>query len=245
MLKYHKAPLNYEKLKPNNIDKLQLDLIPPNSNVLEIGCSTGFMGEYLVQQKGCRFFGVEANIESSLAAKERGLEVLCGTTEDAAICEQINRHIEEHGPFQIIFMSQVIEHIAQPEKTLGTLKQWMHPDCSLVISTCSVAHWRSRFRLLGGTWKYEDYGIFDHDHLRFFTIKSFQSLLEQCDFKVIDFAYSFEDICPFKILFDTRILAPSDILRLIPFIGMRLRKIYTDFAKNFITKQFVFKVQLH
>gem|GEM_PF-4712208 len=48
-----------------------------------------------------------------------------------------------------------------------------------------------------------------------------------------------------KILFDTRILAPSDLLRLIPFVGMRLRKSYTDLVKNVITKQFVFKVQLN
>ena len=244
-MKYHKETFVYEGLKPNNIDKIQLDMIPPNSHVLEIGCATGYMGEFLVQKKGCRFLGIETEKESASSAEERGLDILCGTIEDETIRQQINKHIGTHGPFQIIFMSQVIEHIAHPEVTLNHLKQWMHPDCSLVISTCSIAHWKCRFRLLGGTWKYEDYGIFDHTHLRFFTINSFRELLEQCNFKVTNFAYSFEDICPFKIFFDTRILAPSDLLRLIPFIGMRLRKIYTDTFKNFITKQFVFKVQLN
>lgn len=244
-MKYHKETFIYEGLKPNNIDKLQLDMIPPGSHVLEIGCASGYMGEYLVQKKGCLFLGLEAEKESAASAAERGLDILCGMIEEETISEQINRHVEEHGPFQIIFMSQVIEHIANPEITLNHLRQWMHPGCSLVISTCSIAHWRCRLRLLGGTWNYEDYGIFDRSHLRFFTIKSFRDLLEQCDFKVTDFAYSFEDICPFKILFDTRILAPSDLLRLIPFVGMRLRKGYTDLFKNLITKQFVFKVQLH
>jgi methionine biosynthesis protein MetW len=244
VLKYHQDTFNYRQLKPNNIDKIQLDMIPEGSNVLEIGCATGYMGEYLVQEKQCCFLGIEAEEAPSVAAGKRGLNVLFGLIEEETIKAKINAHIAEHGPFQIIFMSQVIEHIANPDHTLEVLKQWMHPTCSLVVSTCSIAHWRCRFRLLRGIWKYENYGTFDHSHLRFFTINSFRELLEQCGFTVVDFGYEFEDICPFKIFFGTRIIAPSDILRLIPFFGMRLRKRYTDLAKNLIGHQFVFKVQL-
>ncbi len=219
-------------------------MIPTGSNVLEIGCATGYMGEYLVQEKQCRFFGVEADKGQADAAIKRGLNVVSGTIDNANITDKLKQHIDKYGPFQIIFMSQVIEHIAIPEQTLESLKQWMTPDCDMVISTCSIAHWRCRFRLLRGIWKYEDYGIFDQSHLRFFTINSFKELLQQCGFTVVDFGYEFEDICPFKILFGTRIIAPSDLLRLIPFIGMRLRKSYTDMAKNLISHQFVYKVKL-
>ena len=243
-LKYHQEHFNYQRLKPNNIDKIQLDLIPDGSRVLEIGCATGFMGEYLVQEKSCSFLGVEASAEQSAVAASRGLELISGYLEEQTVQEQIERSINEHGPFQIIFMSQVIEHIAEPEKTLALLQQWMGPDCSLVISTCSIAHWRCRLRLLFGKWQYEEYGVFDRSHLRFFTIQSFQSLLEECGYRVTDFGYEFEDICPFKLLFGKRILAPSDLLRLIPFFGMKLRKQYTDLAKNLIAHQFVFKAQL-
>jgi len=243
-LKYHQDKLDYHHLKPNNIDKIQLDMIPEGSNILEIGCATGYMGEYLVQEKACHFFGIEADKSQAEAAADRGLEVVSGYIDDASITNKIKAHIDQHGPFQIIFMSQVIEHIAKPEQTLESLKQWMAPDCNLVISTCSIAHWRCRFRLLWGVWKYEDYGIFDHSHLRFFTINSFKELLQQCGFTIVDFGYEFEDICPFKILFGTRIIAPSDILRLIPFVGMQLRKSYTDIAKNLISHQFVYKVKL-
>ncbi len=243
-LKYHQNTFDYQRLKPNNIDKIQLDMIPVGSNVLEVGCATGYMGEYLVQKKNCTFFGIEANTRQARAAATRGLHVVSGYIDDDSAKVRIKQHIAEHGPFQIIFMSQVIEHIATPEQTLENLKQWMTPDCNLVISTCSIAHWRCRFRLLGGIWKYEDYGIFDYSHLRFFTISSFKDLLHQCGFTVVDFGYEFEDICPFKILFGTRIIAPSDLLRLIPFVGMRLRKSYTDMAKNLIAHQFVYKVKL-
>ncbi|GEM_PF-596930 len=243
-LRYHRDSFEYHKLKPNNIDRIQIDMIPEGSHVLEIGCSTGFMAEYLVQKKNCRFLGIEAEIEPTLVAQERGLEVISGFIEEESVRKKIDAHTAEHGPFEIIFMSQVIEHIATPRQTLEILKQWMHPECHLVISTCSIAHWRCRFRLLFGIWRYEDYGVFDHSHLRFFTINSFRELLEECGFAVVEFGYSFEDICPFKILFGTRIIAPSDVLRLIPFAGMRLRRAYTDLAKNLISHQFVYKVRL-
>jgi len=243
-LKYHQDTFNYQQLKPNNIDKIQIDMIPEGSSVLEVGCASGYMGEYLIQEKGCSFLGVETDRAAATAAGQRGLTVLSGNIEDVDTQEMINRHITETDTFQIIFMSQVIEHIAQPENTLQILKQWMAPGCSLVISTCSVAHWRSRFRLLWGTWQYEDYGIFDRSHLRFFTISSFRELLEQCGYTVTDFGYEFEDICPFKILFGKRLIAPSDLLRLLPFVGMGLRKKYTDLSKNLIAHQFAYKARL-
>lgn len=243
-LKYHQDSFSYQRLKPNNIDKIQLDMIPVGSRVLEIGCATGFMGEYLVREKGCSFFGIEADPNQCAEAQKRGLQVVAGYLEDAHVQEQITKEIETGGPFQVIFMSQVIEHIAEPDKSLTLLQQWMTPQSSLVISTCSIAHWRCRLRLLFGKWHYEEYGVFDRTHLRFFTIASFKELLHECGFTVVDFGYEFEDICPFKILFGKRIIAPSDILRLIPFVGMKLRQRYTDLAKNLIAHQFVFKARL-
>lgn len=243
-LKYHQDNFNYQRLKANNIDKIQLDMIPAGSRVLEIGCATGFMGEYLVREKGCTFFGIEADDRQCAEAKKRGLHVVSGYMEDGAIQKQIEAEIEAHGPFQVIFMSQVIEHIAEPDKSLTLVRKWMWPECRLVISTCSIAHWRCRLKLFFGKWQYEEYGVFDRTHLRFFTITSFKDLLLQCGFTPVDFGYEFEDICPFKILFGKRIIAPSDILRLIPFVGMRLRKRYTDLAKNLIAHQFVFKARL-
>jgi methionine biosynthesis protein MetW len=243
MIKYHQDHLDFAALKANNIDRLQLEMIPPNSHVLEIGCATGYMTEYLARSKQCRILGVEPAQEQAEAARQRGLEVITGFIDEQGTLDQLITYTREHGLFEVIFMSQVIEHIAEPDVTLRALKNLLRPEGCLIISTCSIAHWKCRLQLLLGRWEYEDYGIFDRTHLRFFTIKSFRRLLEENGYTVLDFAYTFEDICPFKILFDTRILAPSDILRLIPFIGKRLRRGYTDLFKNFLATQFVYKAQ--
>ena len=243
MIKYHQDRIDFDALNQNSIDRIQLAMIPEKSHLLEIGCATGYMTEYLAHDKQCRVLGVEPVEAHAEMARQRGLEVITGLIDSPDIFNQLIAHTKEHGLFEAIFMSQVIEHIADPATTLRALKGLLSPDGYLIISTCSIIHWTCRFRILFGKWEYEDYGIFDRTHLRFFTINSFRQLLEENGYTVVDFGYTFEDICPFKILFDTRILAPSDILRLIPFIGMRLRRAYTDLFKNFLATQFVYKAQ--
>jgi methionine biosynthesis protein MetW len=243
MIKYHQDHIDFTSLHENNIDRVQLEMIPAGSHVLEIGCATGYMTEYLVRDKQCRVLGVEPVQEQAEAARQRGLEVITGLIDSSGTLDHLIAHTEKHGLFEVIFMSQVIEHIGDPAATLRTLKNLLTPEGYLVISTCSIVHWKCRLKILSGRWEYEDYGIFDRTHLRFFTIKSFRHLLEESGYTVVDFGYTFEDICPFKILFDTRILAPSDLLRLIPFIGMRLRRAYTDLFKNFLATQFVYKAR--
>ena len=188
--------------------------------------------------------GVEALPEEAEAARKRGLNVIAGTIDAPDTQGMVTHHTKEHGLFQVIFMSQVIEHIADPAATLHTLKNLLDPGGCLVISTCNIVHWKCRLQILMGRWEYQDYGIMDRSHLRFFTIKSFRELLEECGYSCCDFAYSFQDICPFKILFNVRLLAPSDLLRLIPVVGMRMRRAYTDLFKNLLATQFVYKARI-
>ena len=243
MIKYHQDSIDFDSLHDNNIDRLQLSMVPGNSHLLEIGCATGYMTEYLAMEKQCKVLAVEPNKEQADAARARGVNVITGFIDAPDTQHTLDTYTEEHGLFQVIFMSQVIEHISDPATTLCTLRRWLQPDGCLIISTCSIVHWKCRLQILFGKWEYQDYGIFDRTHLRFFTIKSFADLLHESGYRTTDFKYTFEDICPFKILFDTRILAPSDLLRLIPFVGHRLRRMYTDLFKNLIAAQFVYKAE--
>ena len=243
-MKYSREAFDFSALGENNIDRIQLEFIPRTSRVLDIGCATGEMSRYLVREKGCTVLGVEADTLQAETAATKGLQVLSGSVDQPVLQAELDRYVHVHQPFEVVFMSQVIEHIADPQVLLIKLRDWLTDDGILVISTCNIAHWKCRFRLLAGKWEYEEYGIMDRDHLRFFTMNSFAVLLEDCGYRVQDFGFSFQDICPFKILFDFRLLAPSDLLRLIPFVGGRLRRLYTHAARNFIATQFVFRAEV-
>ena len=243
-MKYHSEKVEFGSLKPNNIDRIQLDMIPKSCRILEIGCATGHLSEYLINEKKCTVTGVESDPDQAAVARQRGLEMITGHIDDPAVQAELDSRLSGAQPFEVVFMSQVIEHIAEPEAVLLKIREWLVEDGILIISTCNIAHWKCRLRLLRGKWEYEDYGVFDHGHLRFFTLKSFAAMLEKCGYKTVDSNFSFEDICPFKILFDYRLLAPSDLLRCIPFIGQRLRKRYIHLMRNLIATQFVYKAEV-
>lgn len=241
---YHKENFDIGKLSPNNIDRIQIEMIPDNSRVLEIGCATGFMSEYLGREKNCEVVCLETDAEAAEIAREKCHLLYRGSIDQKSAQDEIDNHVKRSGKFDVVFMSQVIEHIAGPEPVLVKIRDWIEPDGILVISTCNVAHWQCRLRLLAGKWDYEESGIFDKTHLRFFTVHSFRKILEKCGYAIIEEGHSILDICPFLLLFDKRLIPPSDILRIIPVWGNNLRRQYIHLMRNLISNQFVYKARI-
>jgi 2-polyprenyl-3-methyl-5-hydroxy-6-metoxy-1,4-benzoquinol methylase len=241
MVKYDCKDFDPRELGANNIDRLQIGMIPPGSRLLEVGCATGFMSEYLARELGCRVTGIELDPVQAELARQKGGEVITGAIDSNAVQERLDAMVAREGRFEVVFASQVIEHLARPEDLLLKIHDWLAPEGCLVISTCNIAHWRARLRLLAGKWEYEEYGLFDRSHLRFFTMSGFERMLDQCGFRIEDSAHSYEDFCPFKLLFGKRLLAPSDVLRCLPLVGKGLREKYLHRLRNLIATQFVYK----
>ena len=70
MLKYDNEIFEVDELKENNIDRIQIGMVPENSNVLEIGCAAGYMSQYLIQKMGCKATGVEVDPHCAEIAKD-------------------------------------------------------------------------------------------------------------------------------------------------------------------------------
>ncbi|MBW6521796.1 MAG: class I SAM-dependent methyltransferase [Desulfoarculaceae bacterium] len=99
MIKYHQDHIDFASLHQNNIDRMQLEMIPAKSHVLEIGCATGYMTEYLARDKQCRMLGVEPAQEQAEMARKRGLTVITGLIESQETLEQLIAYTKEHGLF--------------------------------------------------------------------------------------------------------------------------------------------------
>src|SRR3972149_2203274 len=104
MLKYGKnIVFNPDKLDPLNIDRQSVELIPKGTKVLEIGCATGFMGEFLIKNKGGYVVGVELGREEAKEARRRLNKVIEGNIEDTKVLHLIN------DKFDVVFASAGIE----------------------------------------------------------------------------------------------------------------------------------------
>jgi len=244
MIKYDNNNFNPELLDDNNIDKIQIKMIPDNSKVLEIGCATGFMSEYLKKEKNCFVYGVEYNEAQAEVAKQKADVVLSGGIDDVSLQNKLDIFVEENQKFDVIFMSQVIEHIAYPNSVLDKLKDWLADDGALIISTVNVAHWSSRIKLLKGIWKYEEYGLFDNTHLRFFSINGFEQDLVNTGYEIVDEGYNVSDISPLFLIPKIRVLHVTNIFKILGLLDSSFYKWYCKKFRNLIGYQFVFKVKV-
>ena len=153
--------------------------VPDGARVLEIGCATGYMGAVLQNEKGCRVTGIEIDPAAAVEARHKGLEVIVGSLEDAAFRRSIPR------AFDAIVATDVIEHLRDPRVVLADFARWLVPGGMAVVAVPNVATWTMRAQLMfRGDFDYQDEGILDHTHLRFFTWNSIHALLAELGFHV-------------------------------------------------------------
>src|SRR5699024_5022996 len=92
---------------------------------------------------------------------------------------------EVDGPFDVVVAADVLEHVRTPERLLGQIRELLAPGGSLLISIPNFGHWYPRLRVAVGRFDYDRRGILDRDHVRFFTRRSFERLLDGAGFRVV------------------------------------------------------------
>jgi len=182
---FYQGKFEPEKLHPLNIDRQTISLVPEGCRVLEIGCADGFMGEYLIRQKKCHVVGVEIDKKASVLARKKGLQVINGDIENYRIYQKLKKYKR----FKLILASSVIEHLKNP---LVCLQQWVNliePGGFLVATVPNSVHWSARLKIILGKFEYEKYGIFDENHLHFFTKNTFSKLLDNAGYEIVYFSF--------------------------------------------------------
>jgi 2-polyprenyl-3-methyl-5-hydroxy-6-metoxy-1,4-benzoquinol methylase len=146
--------------------------------VLELGCSTGFISQALVTNQ-CEVTGVEIDEVAARKARKFCKEVIVTdlSADDWTGC--LNGQT-----FDVILMGDVLEHLVNPDKVLRTLRPLLRPSGFLLISLPNIVHWFTRMKILLGHFDYQEQGTLDCTHLRFFTPRSAQKLIEEAGFKV-------------------------------------------------------------
>lgn len=165
--------------------RMVLDRIGSAKRILEIGASAGHFTR-LLRARGCSVTAVELDPRAATALDAN--EVIVGDVEDPAVFSQIR------GEFDVVLMMHVLEHLVDPWSVLSKTKDVIAPGGRAIVLLPNVAAWRVRKDLfVNGRFTYEDVGILDRTHLRFFTLESARDLVSSAGFAEIDWALS--DTC--------------------------------------------------
>jgi len=143
---------------------------------LEIGCGEGRFSAQLAE--GVETWGVEIDANAAAVAANHMSRVLHGRFDE--IADQLPDNY-----FGLVICNDVIEHVADHDTLLETIKRKLVPGGALVASIPNIRHFRFLYELLfKKDWRYRDAGVLDRTHLRFFTEKSLRRTLAEHGFQV-------------------------------------------------------------
>jgi SAM-dependent methyltransferase len=164
--------------KDNTSHLKSIELVGSDKRVVDFGCSTGFVARVL-SDRGCTVTGIELDAEAAAKARAYCDRVIEADLDELDLAEALGGEKYDVGLF-----GDVIEHLKDPRRVLVAMRDLLAPGGYIVLSVPNVAHASVRLALLKGQFDYEDVGILDATHLRFYTRESIADLLESCGYLV-------------------------------------------------------------
>ena len=179
--------MNYNEKAPDyfsNIRKDLINLIDANAKdlkILEVGAAYGETLYYLKQ--------------NGIAAEAVGVDIF-EDTKNKQNYKPLDRFIfgdiekielpEYNQYFDLILLPDVLEHLFEPKSVLETLKKYLKEDGKIIVSMPNIRYYSALYKIVfKGDFKYEESGIFDYTHVRFYCRKNIQDLLETAGYTIL------------------------------------------------------------
>ena len=145
------------------------------AKVLDLGCADGALGQrirtlghHVTGVDVDRFEGVEERLDGFIQADlEHGIPDSVGSGYDIVLC------------------ADVIEHVRDPRQLLHDAGRLVAAGGSVIASVPNFGHWYPRTRTALGLFDYDRRGILDSTHIRFFTRRSFEHLIDDAGLVVV------------------------------------------------------------
>jgi 2-polyprenyl-3-methyl-5-hydroxy-6-metoxy-1,4-benzoquinol methylase len=148
--------------------------------VLDVGC--GFATTSVrIQQAGNDVTGIDSSPQIADLARKRLSRVVVADVLEADLGSD---------RYDVIIFADVLEHLPWPVSAMKRYLQWLAPGGSVIVSLPNVGLWSVRFAHLFGRWQYEETGVLDRTHLRFFTRRSARWLLDQAGLEIVRATYN-------------------------------------------------------
>lgn len=138
---------------------------------LDVGCGDGITAKALVRRNVIVDAITLSDAEAELAAPH---------------CRKVFVHNLEQGlpdamccrpQYDCVICSHVLEHICQPDSLLADIASVLIDGGYLVVAIPNLLFYRNRLALFAGHIQYEDQGIMDATHYKWYTFESAQRLL--------------------------------------------------------------------
>lgn len=146
------------------------------SAVLDVGCGPGWLADALRAQ-GHHVTGVDLHETPGVADRT-----------DRFVAADLEHGLPEAAGdgFDVVVAADVIEHVRDPHALLVDMAGRLRAGGTVIASVPNIAHWYPRLRVVAGRFDYDQRGILDATHLRFFTRRSFRRMIREAGLVVVE-----------------------------------------------------------
>jgi methionine biosynthesis protein MetW len=151
------------------------DLVADGDRVMDLGVGDGALLRYMLEHKRIEAFGLDISPKAVEFCRAQGLNV-----ELADINKPITDYLKQ--PFDYVILSEIIEHLPDPESLLNNLRPFVRK--AIIVSIPNTGFYQHRLRLLLGRFPLQ-WVVTPGEHLRFWTRTDFHWWVRQMKFTLI------------------------------------------------------------
>lgn len=139
-------------------------------SVLDVGCGAGDNARIL-QAQGRTIDGITLSDSEYETSKK--------------YCQNVYIHNIEQGlppailqnQYDVVICSHVLEHICFPDAVLQDIKKVLKPNGRFIVALPNLMHYSTRIPLIFGNFNYQEMGIMDNTHFKWYTFLSAKQIL--------------------------------------------------------------------
>lgn len=173
--------LSHQYLVPPLLEILESLHLPQNGNhIFELGCGNGAVAEVLTRH-GYQLTGVDVSVQGVEQAQRRHphLSLQLGSAYD--------RLADTYGRFPVVISLEVVEHLYDPRAFARTLFNLVEPSGTVIVSTPYHGYWKNLAMALSGRLDRHFTALWDHGHIKFWSMATLKQLLQEAGFHSIAF----------------------------------------------------------
>lgn len=153
---------------------------PAERRVFDVGCGNGSIANWM-DSLGYIVTGIDPSSDGIAQAKNAypKLRLEIGSAYDDLQ--------QQYGHFPAVVSLEVVEHLYAPRDYAKTIFELLAPGGVAILSTPYHGYWKNLVLSLTGRMDKHFHALWDHGHIKFWSIATLRCLLEEAGFKNVRF----------------------------------------------------------
>ena len=156
-------------------------MIPPQTRrIVDVGCMQGSLAKvYRANRPDTEVIGIDIDANYAAVAAEHCTEAIAADIELMPDDE-----FEKLSPSDCWVFGDCLEHLRDPWRMLERVRATIDAQGCTLVCLPNAQHWSVQWRLASGNFRYEDSGLMDRTHIRWFTRTTMLELFSSTGWRI-------------------------------------------------------------